>query len=160
MEEVLTKSHTLLTFSLGKEVYAFDISFVKEIIEFKKLSIVPESPPHMIGIVNLKGTILSVIDTSFKLGFDFITVDEKSRIIVLELQGVNGSVSLGALVDRATDVISVEGHEIAPPPNTGDHKAAIWMEGIINHDDKFITLLDAQHLFSKKEIETFTNSLT
>ena len=149
--DVSTESH--LTFVLDKETFCVSVNAVSKILEMTPITRVPESPTYMRGIINLRGNILPVVDTRLKLGLDRVDPTVKTRILVLEIETEDQTLSIGAIVDLAKEVIEIPTEEILPPPSLEDYERAPYIEGIISHEEKFIMMLNINKLFAKKEIE-------
>ncbi|MDR3294348.1 MAG: chemotaxis protein CheW [Clostridiales Family XIII bacterium] len=101
-----------LTFTLGEEVYGIAIKYVVEIIGIQSITVVPEVPQYIKGIINLRGKIIPVIDVRLKFGKMPAEYDDRTCIIVIELSDV----SVGLIVDNVDEVLTIEEHNIAAPP--------------------------------------------
>lgn len=162
MEHTKTKTEIqtqpYLTFSLGKEMFALNVDSVKEILELSEITEVPQSPHFMRGILNLRGNVLPVIDTRIKFGMPPTEDTLKTRVIVIDIEGREGSLHVGAVVDVATEVMEIDHQEILPPPSIEDYERAEYIDGVIQHDKQFIMILNAQKLFGSSELSQLDNA--
>lgn len=150
ISDIQTEAH--LTFKLDQETFCVSVNSVAKILEMTDITRVPESPHFMKGIVNLRGDILPVVDTRLKLGLEGASYSPKTRILVLDIESSEKKLKLGAIVDFAKEVISINTEEIMPPPGMEDYERAAYIEGIVNHDNKFIMILNINKLFAKSEL--------
>ncbi|MBK6264553.1 chemotaxis protein CheW [Marivirga sp. S37H4] len=154
MEQTATMStKAYLTFSLGKESFALTVDSVIEILELSTITEVPQSPHFMRGIINLRGNVLPVVDTRIKFGLPTAEDTLKTRIIVLNVKGKNGSIQVGAVVDVASQVMDFKQEEILPAPSLEDYERAEFIDGIIKYKEQFIMILNAQKLFGSQDVE-------
>ncbi len=149
--EIPTESH--LTFNLDQEMFCVSVNCVAKILEMTDITRVPESPAYMKGIINLRGNILPVVDTRTKLGLDSVEYTNRTRILVLDIRTGDQTLTLGAIVDLAKEVITINTEEILPPPSLEDYERAPYIEGIVNHGEKFVMILNINKLFAKNELE-------
>jgi purine-binding chemotaxis protein CheW len=147
----------VLTFSLGAETYGVDILRVKEIRGWSPVTRIPHSASFVLGVLNLRGVVVPVIDLRLRLGLAAAEITAITVIIVLSLHGVNGPREVGVLVDRVNDVVDIEAQSIKPaPPMTGT-VADEFVEGIVAREQMLI-LLDSQCLASNDPISPATAS--
>ena len=101
-------SNSYLTFALGDEKFAIPVDHVQEVVEFGHVTKVPNAPDYMLGIINLRGRVLPLLDTKLKLGLPATALSQKSRIMVLDLQLEDDkNLQIGAMVDLAREVIEI-----------------------------------------------------
>src|SRR6185436_10612983 len=106
-------SNAYLTFALGEEKFAIPVDYVQEVVEFGQVTKVPNAPEYMLGIINLRGRVLPLLDTKLKLGLPASTRSNKSRIMVLDLQLEDDkNLQIGAMVDIAREVIEISKNQI------------------------------------------------
>ena len=148
--EVATESY--LTFKLGEEHFCISVSSVAKILEMTEITKVPESPDYMKGIINLRGNILPVIDTRLKFKLEPKEYDLRTRILVLDIESQNKVLTIGAVVDLAREVIAVNPDDILPPPSLEDYERADYIDGVINHNEAFIMIVNINKLFAKNEL--------
>ncbi|MEJ2690005.1 MAG: chemotaxis protein CheW [Deltaproteobacteria bacterium] len=108
-----------LTFALGKEEYGVGILKVREIIGLMEITSVPHTPPYIKGVINLRGRVIPVIELRVKFGMERQEYNERTCIIVVEVQGSSEAVQVGMLVDSVSEVVNIAEEEIEPPPNFG-----------------------------------------
>lgn len=155
MEEDLKKQISYLSFRLGDEIFAANVSKVLNILEMTKITKVPKAPAHMKGVINLRGTVLPVIDTRVKLGLTPTDVTVNTCILVLEVDVEGEILQVGALVDAVSEVLEIESEEILPPPSIGNRFKSDFITGVYKlNDENFIMIFDLDKLFSVNETQT------
>jgi purine-binding chemotaxis protein CheW len=148
MEKILT---SYLTFKLGDETFAANVSKVIEILEIPKITRVPRSPDFMRGVVNLRGNVLSVIDSRIKFGLPVTDDTVNTCIIVLNIDLDDQNITLGLIVDAVKEVIDIDGDSIQNLPEIGAKYNSDFIEGMVKSDDQFIMILNIALLFSSQE---------
>jgi purine-binding chemotaxis protein CheW len=151
-QENLTKINSYLSFKLGEEEFAAHVGKVLNILEMTKITEVPKAPNYMKGVINLRGTVLPVIDTRIKFGMPPTVYTTNTCIIVLDIDMDGESIHVGALVDSVQAVLEIEKAQIMPPPSIGSKYKSEFIEGVANIDDKFIMILNMDMVFSSDEI--------
>lgn len=151
-QENLSKINSYLSFKLGEEEFAAHVGKVLNILELVKITEVPKSPEYMKGVINLRGTVLPVIDTRIKFGMTATEYTPNTCIIVLDIEIDDESVQVGALVDSVQAVLEIESDQIQPPPSIGSKYKSEFIEGMAKVDDRFIMLLNMDLVFSAEEI--------
>lgn len=141
-----------LTFKLGDELYALDVSQVREILDFTTITKVPRSPSFMRGVINVRGTVVPVVD--LRLKFDMTPVDRTvdTRIVVVEVADQNEVMVIGALADSVHNVVDIASDQIEPTPKVGTQFDADFIRGIGKQQDAFIIMLDINRIFSAEDI--------
>ncbi len=142
-----------LTFKLAEEVYALEISKVREVLDFGVVTKVPKMPDFMRGVINLRGKVVPVVDLRLKFGMTETeeTVDTCIIIIEIELGGV--STSLGAMTDSVQEVLDLGAEHIEPAPRIGTGLDTEFIKGMGKKEDEFIIILDVDRVFSAEELE-------
>ncbi len=135
--EIPAQEIEMLSFRLGGEEYAVMVEIVREVLKRRELTMVPNAPDYILGVISLRGTMLPVIDLSIRLGIPRGFRDEKSRIIVAS----PGEEDLGLIVDRVTGVHRIREDEIKPPPENIEHGGE-FIRGIVRKDNKLYIVLD------------------
>ena len=116
----ITETGQYLTFKLDEEVFALDISKVREVLDFTKITKVPQTPDFMLGVINLRGSVMPVVDMRLKFGLSKTEPTVNTCIIIVEVE-LNGEITvLGALVDSVQEVMELDPEQIEPPPRIGD----------------------------------------
>jgi purine-binding chemotaxis protein CheW len=141
-----------LTFKLDDEVFALDISKVREVLDFTTVTKVPRTPDFMRGVINLRGSVVPVVDMRLKFG---MTVTEKTVntcIIIVEIALDGDTTVLGALADSVQEVIDLEPEQIEPAPRIGTRLKTDFIKGMGKRDDHFLMILDIDKVFSSDEL--------
>ncbi|HCL56414.1 MAG TPA: chemotaxis protein CheW [Spirochaetia bacterium] len=141
-----------LTFTISDEVFAFDVLKIKEVLEVSKITKVPKTPKFMIGVINLRGSVVSVIDLRLKFDMEVKGFTVDSSIIIVEVQYEGELMTIGVLVDAVKEVVKLEAHELEAPPKFGMNLNSDIISAIGKKGDLFIIILDIQNLFSEKEL--------
>jgi purine-binding chemotaxis protein CheW len=151
-----TKINSYLTFKLGEELYAANVKNVTNIVELSKITKVPRVPEYMLGIVNLRGMVLPVIDTRKKFSLPVTESTVNTCILVLEVVINNNIVMIGALVDGVKEVIEIDNDDIKDPPSIGFNLNKFFITGVYKKKDEegFIMILDMDSVFSTDDIVT------
>jgi len=146
--------NSYLSFKLGEEIFAANVSKVLNILEMTKITKVPQAPPYMKGVINLRGTVLPVIDTRVKFGLSATEFTPNTCILVLDIQIETDTLHVGGLVDSVQEVLEIEPHQILPPPNIGNRFRSQFINGMYKlNDNDFIMLLDMDKVFNAEDLE-------
>ena len=144
--------HQYLTFRLGEEMFALDVSQVREILDVTTITKVPRSPAFMRGVINVRGSVVPVVDLSLKFGMEKIERTLDTRIVVMEIS-LDGEITvIGALADAVHNVMEMETSQIEAAPKIGAKWNTEFIKGIGKHDDQFIIILDVDRIFSVDEL--------
>jgi purine-binding chemotaxis protein CheW len=147
------ESTAYLTFALGEEKFAISVEQVQEIVEFDQVTKVPNAPHYMLGIINLRGRVLPLLDTKLKLGLTATERTQKSRIMVLEIQTADDKIlQIGAMVDVAREVIEIMKTDIQEPPEFENLKTSAPITGIVNNHGEITMIMDITRVFSVNEV--------
>jgi purine-binding chemotaxis protein CheW len=146
------KQNSYLSFKLGEETFASNVSKVLNILEMMKITKVPMSPEYMKGVINLRGTVLPVIDAKLKFGMTAIEETTNTCILVLEVIVDGEAIKVGAMVDSVDEVLELEDEDIQPPPTIGSKYKSEFISGMAKPNEEFIMLLDMDKVFSSKEV--------
>lgn len=150
--KIMDDLDSYLVFQIGKELFSTNVGKVLGIQELVKITKVPKTPDYIIGVINLRGSVLPVIDSRIKFGMQPTEFTVNTCIIVMETNIDNNNVQIGALVDSVHSVIEVEKEDILPPPGMGSKFQSEFINGMIKDDDKFIILLNVDKVFSSTEL--------
>jgi purine-binding chemotaxis protein CheW len=148
----MSDTNQYLTFTLDEEQYALSVYKVREVLEYTKVTKIPKTASYMKGVINLRGQGVPVIDLRSKFGLPEIDNTKDTSIIVMEIEGNDGGVVLGALADSVQEVIDLEPSQIEPPPRFGTRLATEFILGMGKKDDRFIIILDIDKIFNSDEI--------
>jgi purine-binding chemotaxis protein CheW len=151
-QDNLSRINSYLSFKLGDEEFAAHVGKVLNILEMTKITEVPKAPVYMKGVINLRGTVLPVIDTRIKFGMTPTEYTTNTCIIVLDIEVDGETIQLGALVDAVQAVLEIEKGQIMPPPSIGSKYKSDFIEGVANIDEKFIMILDMDAVFSTEDV--------
>jgi len=148
-----------LSFFLASEEFGIGILKVREIIGMMKITAVPQTPEYVKGVINLRGTIIPIIDLRCKFEMKATDFSERTCIIVVEKEGVSGSFQAGLIVDSVSEVITIGAGEIEPPIVLGEAQQNHYILGIAKLNNGVKMLLDIDHLVNSREIEAIAASL-
>lgn len=137
------------TFRLEDEVYGIHVMQVKEVQRLTEIAPVPGAQHYVLGIVNLRGNVITVVDTRTLFGLSRAEVTDNSRIIVIELDDQ----VIGVLVDQVADVVYLSRSDIERAPNVGTDESAKFIQGVCYHNDQLITLLDFDRIIEAPQEE-------
>jgi purine-binding chemotaxis protein CheW len=152
MTETKTKTKQYLTFYLNEEEYAIDVYQIREILELTNITKIPCTYDYMRGVINLRGSVVPVIDMHMKFGLQNSKETVNSCIIVMEVKIEDKFVVLGVLADSVEEVIDLEPENIEPAPKIGTKVKSEFIKGMGRHDDRFLILLDMNRVFSENEL--------
>lgn len=141
-----------LTFKLGEEVFGLDVGKVREILDFTAITKVPRTPDFMRGVINLRGSVVPVVDMRVKFGMSSTEKTVNTCIIVTEVRLEGETTVLGALVDSVQEVFELEPGQIEPAPRIGTRLKTEFILGMGKRDERFIMLLDVDKVFSCDEL--------
>lgn len=142
-----------LTFRLDDEVFALAIDRVREVLQVIEVTKVPRTPDFMRGVINLRGSVVPVVDMKCKFGLGDTKETRDTCIIITEVQIDGERAALGALADSVQEVIVMNDSQIGPPPRIGTRLRTEFLRGMGRHDDRFLMVLDIDQVFSNSEIE-------
>lgn len=144
--QVINKKERYLTFFLDGELYGIAIDKVKEIIAMMKITHVPKTPEFMQGIINLRGLIIPIVDTRVRFEMPHKEPDMQTTIIIIEVE----KTSIGFIVDRVEEVVSLDGTALSEPPKFGIN--IDFISKIAQAGDSVIMVLDVLKLFEQDEL--------
>jgi purine-binding chemotaxis protein CheW len=141
-----------LTFRLGREEYGLPVLKVREIIKLMDITAVPQAPPHVKGVINLRGKVIPVVDLRLKFGFESQEYTERTSIIVVEVAGTHGRIQMGVIVDTVSEVLNVSADEIEETPDFGEHVRTDFMCGVAKVKGAVKILLDLDRVFAVEAV--------
>jgi len=141
-----------LTFKLAGEVFALDISKVREVMDFTKVTKVPQTPDFMLGVINLRGSVVPVVDMRLKFGMTMTEKSVNTCIIIVEIELDGETTVLGALADSVQEVMDLDPDQIEPAPRIGTRLNTKFIKGMGKRDNHFIIILDIDKIFSSDEL--------
>jgi purine-binding chemotaxis protein CheW len=136
----------VLTFSLGEEVYGVDILRLKEIRGWSPVTRIPQSAPYVLGVLNLRGAVVPVIDLRLRFGLQPTEFTAVTVVIVLSLRTADGQKECGIVVDKVLDVVDIAAGSIRPVPEAGNTTASEFIEGLATQETQMLILLNAERL--------------
>lgn len=137
-----------LTFQLMGEIYGLQILKVQEIISLLNITRVPRTPHYVLGVINLRGKVIPVIDMRLKFGLEKSERTERTCIIVVQITRGQNSITIGIIVDEVSEVMNVKGSQISPTPPMGASVNTDFIMGMGKVEDSVIMLLDIDKAFS------------
>lgn len=141
-----------LTFSLDDEIFAIDVVKTREILNLTTITQVPQTPDFMLGVINLRGGVVPVVDMRLKFGMESVDHSVDSCIIVMEVTVDDETITVGALVDSVQEVIDLDEAQVEPPPRLGTRLRTEFLRGMGNQDGNFIMILNIDKVFSTEEL--------
>jgi purine-binding chemotaxis protein CheW len=153
MKAMVNREGKYLTFSLAGEEYGIGILKVKEIIGMMTITVLPQMPSYVKGVINLRGKVIPIVDLRLKFGMESIDYTEKTCIIVVEVASGDQKVMIGILVDSVSEVLNIKGGDIEDTPNFGSHLNTDYILGIAKTGGGVKILLDIDCVLSTKEIK-------
>jgi len=141
-----------LTFKLDDEIFALDITKVREVLDFTTVTKVPRTPEFMRGVINLRGSVVPVADLRIKFGMTKTEKTVNTCIIIVEVNVDDETTILGALADSVQEVMDLEPNQIEPAPKIGTKLRTEFIKGMGKRDEHFIMILDIDKVFSADEL--------
>jgi purine-binding chemotaxis protein CheW len=138
-----------VTFKLQEETYGINVMQVQEVLRYTEIAPVPGSPDYVLGIINLRGNVVTVIDTRSRFGLEPAEVTDNSRIVIIESE----KHVIGILVDSVAEVVYLKSSEIDTAPNVGTDESARFIQGVSNREGELLILVDLNKLLSDEEWE-------
>lgn len=142
-----------VTFHLGDETYGINVMQVQEVLRYSEIAPVPGAPAYVLGIINLRGNVVTVIDTRTRFGLNSAEVTDNSRIVIIEAE----KQVIGILVDSVAEVVYLRSSEIDSAPNIGTEESAKFIQGVSNRDGELLILVDLNKLLSDEEWDELSN---
>jgi purine-binding chemotaxis protein CheW len=142
-----------LTFLLGNEKFAVHVNNVQEVVELNEITKVPNTPDYMLGIINLRGRVLPLLDTRLKLGLPAAQRTSKNRILILEItDGDEKMMQVGAIVDVAREVVEINVQQIQKTADMDNYKHSTPVTGIVNNQGDITMIIDINKVFISTDI--------
>jgi len=148
-EKVGAAARQVLTFSLNEETYGVDILRVQEIRGWSVVNRIPQTPPHVLGVLSLRGSIVPIIDLLVRFGLASAEFTPLTVIIVLSIKTAKGLSEFGLVVDSVSDVVDIRGEDIKETPNMGGKMNADFIESLATVADRMVILLDVDALIGR-----------
>ena len=148
----VSEEQQYLTFLLGGEMFATGILNIKEIIEYGSLTEVPMMPGFIRGVINLRGSVVPVVDLSARFGRKRTEISRRTCIVIIEVENGEEKHDIGVMVDSVSEVLEIPRSEIEPPPAFGARIRVDFMHGMGKVAGKFVIILDANKVLSVEEL--------
>jgi len=152
MEETTTSTNQYVTFSLGDELFGVEVTRTREILSLTPVTKVPQTPDYLLGVINLRGQVVPVVDMRLKLGLQAGADTEDTCIIVVEVQVDDEAIVVGALADAVREVLEVRNDQIEPPPRLGTRLNTEFINGMGKINEQFMILLNIDRIFNSDEL--------
>ncbi|RMF16748.1 MAG: chemotaxis protein CheW [Gammaproteobacteria bacterium] len=136
-----------VTFKLDHETYGINVMQIQEVLRYTEIAPVPGAPDYVLGIINLRGNVVTVIDTRKRFGLMEAEVTDHTRIVVLELENH----VVGILVDSVAEVVYLRQSEIETAPNVGNDESAKFIQGVCNKNGELIILVEFEKMLTDEE---------
>jgi purine-binding chemotaxis protein CheW len=148
----ITETRQYLTFKLGSEVFATDVAKVREVLDLTPITAIPRTPEFMAGVINLRGSVVPVVDLRLCFGMSKTETTRNTCIVVVEVLLDAEPIVIGALADSVEEVIDLEPEQIEPAPSIGTQIRTDFIRGMGKRDAQFIMILDIDRVFSAEEL--------
>ena len=136
-----------VTFRLQDEIYGINVMQVQEVLRVTEIAPVPGAPHYVLGIINLRGNVVTVVDTRERLGLDAKEMDESTRIVIIEAD----KLVVGILVDAVAEVVDLRMSEIESAPSVGNDESSKYIQGVASRDGELLILVDLNKLLNDEE---------
>ena len=137
----------LVTFRLKGETYGINVMKVQEVLRVSEIAPVPGAPSYVLGIINLRGNVVTVIDTRNRFGLPSTEMDDSSRIVIIESE----KQVVGILVDAVAEVVDLHASEIDSAPNVGNEENSRYIQGVASRGEGLLILVDLDKLLTEDE---------
>lgn len=136
-----------VTFKLDGETYGINVMQVQEVLRYSEIAPVPGAPPYVLGIINLRGNVVTVIDTRHRFGLAESEVTDNTRIVIIETDNH----VIGMMVDSVAEVVYLKQSEIESAPNVGNEESAKFIQGVCHKNDELLILIELNKLLTSEE---------
>lgn len=155
-EKQVGETTSFLSFKLSSENFTIPVMKILEILEVPKITKVPQAPNFLVGVINLRGAVLPVIDTRVKFGMSPIEYTINTCILVLSIEVNEETIEVGALVDSVSKVFELNENKILPSPTIASKYRVDYVKGMIQEDDHFLMVLDIDKVFSSNDLDSIS----
>ncbi len=136
-----------VTFRLDNETYGINVMQVQEVLRYTEIAPVPGAPSYVLGIINLRGNVVTVIDTRQRFGLDSAAVTDNTRIVIIEAD----KQVVGIMVDSVAEVVYLRQSEVETAPNVGNDESAKFIQGVCNKNGELLILVELDKMMSEEE---------
>lgn len=137
-----------VTFQLGEETYGVNVMQVQEVLRVTEIAPVPGAPTYVLGIINLRGNVVTVLDTRKRFGMSPRDLDDSSRILIIE----SADNVVGLMVDSVSEVVYLRASEMEAAPNVGNEESSRFIQGVCNRNEELLILVDLNKLLTEDEL--------
>jgi purine-binding chemotaxis protein CheW len=159
MPRAAEKPQKYLSFRLGKEEFAIQVLSVREIMGMQEITSVPQTPPYVKGVINLRGKVIPVVDLRLKFGLPEIEYTQRTCIIVVQIDGAAEKMLMGTIVDSVSEVLTLQSADIEDTPDFGDGTSAPYILGMAKIKNKVKILLDINMVLTAQEVQKLETAL-
>lgn len=156
----IMKGGKFLTFLMDEVKYGLEILKVREIIGMMNVTSIPMTPAFVRGVINLRGKVIPVVDLRLKFGIEVKRDTERTCIILVHLARTTQEMIIGIIVDEVSDVLEISKDQIEPPPSFGPDIRTDFILGMGKVEEKVMTMLDIDRVFSEQEIAFVENTVS
>ena len=146
-----TDEQQYLTFMMSDEEYGVDILAVQEIRGWEESTLIPNAPEYIRGVINLRGTIVPIMDLRIRFGLKRVEYSPVTVVIILKVDGDNGERVMGIVVDAVSDVYTISDASTRKPPELTEDRNSGFIKGLVNVNEKMVILLDVDDLLNISE---------
>lgn len=150
--DTITETRQYLTFKLDNEVFALDVATVREVLDFTTVTKIPKTPEFMRGVINLRGSVVPVVDLRLAFGMSATEKTVNTCIIVMEVRLEGETTIIGALADSVEEVIDLEPEQIESAPKLGTSIRTDFIQGMGKRENRFLMILDIDRVFSADQL--------
>ncbi|ANH97301.1 chemotaxis protein CheW [Pseudomonas koreensis] len=136
-----------VTFKLDNETYGINVMRVQEVLRYTEIAPVPGAPSYVLGIINLRGNVVTVIDTRQRFGLNSGEISDNTRIVIIEAD----KQVVGIMVDSVAEVVYLRQSEIETAPNVGNEESAKFIQGVCNKNNELLILVELDKMMSEEE---------
>ncbi len=159
-DSIIIETDQYLTFSLGEEHYALNVVKVKEVLELAPITQIPKTPDYMSGVINIRGSVIPIIDLRRKFDMQSVEATVDTGIIVVEVNEENDLITIGVIADKVQEVIEITPENIEPAPRIGNNIDTRFINGMGKYNENFLIILNVNELFTEEEITTIEEMST
>jgi purine-binding chemotaxis protein CheW len=142
-----------VTFKLDNETYGINVMRVQEVLRYTEIAPVPGAPSYVLGIINLRGNVVTVIDTRQRFGLMNAEISDNTRIVIIEAD----KQVVGIMVDSVAEVVYLRQSEIETAPNVGNEESAKFIQGVCNKNNELLILVELDKMMSEEEWSDLEN---
>lgn len=147
-EEIIQSMNSYLSFKLGNELFAVHVSKILNILEMVPITRVPKSHESIVGVINLRGSVLAVVDIRMKFDLAQSEYTKDTCILVMQVVIDEETIDVGAIVDSVHAVLEVDENQILPPLSVGVKYKSEYVTGVVKREGNFIMILDIDRIFA------------